>query len=97
MNYQSKEMLLLKKQYDIDYLQHWRKTYGFAKYNTISMEEFIARLMLIPSKNIGFGWDNYATRLHYCDVCGNQFYRSRTNAVDAGFGFCDDCCIKLDF
>ena len=33
------ELLLLKKQYDIDYLQHWRRPDGTSKYNTISVDE----------------------------------------------------------
>ena len=97
------ELLLLKKQYDIDYLQHWRRPDGTSKYNTISVDEFKARLMLIPPKyrsierlnnEIGFNSNDWATREYYCDECGAQFYRSPNNSVIAGFGFCDNCCVE---
>jgi hypothetical protein len=45
------ELLLLKKQYDIDYLRYWSRPDGTYKYSTISMDEFKARLKLTPPKS----------------------------------------------
>ena len=86
----STELLVLKQQYDKDFLRYWRKPDGSSKFKPISMDAFKSRFFKPPQEGIS-NVQNKKSEIWYCDTCGASCPQTK---VIAGFGFCNNCIKK---